>query len=259
MRFMTGLNQTIILFMHVTLWLCEIVLNGNAFWVLGTEEVTCNENPPLSPLTTSSSQFLKRCFQRKGNWKLYPILQKFSPFKNILLLNSHWLFALKKQLHWKKLHPDRLTVIFISTSCTVYFFASVWHFSLAFVDITAYCVCVWVCIVKWVCDLWKKDNRQPSILQFFLSSLCSDTVGHHQRTEIVYSLTLIQFFINFTHSLVFRKKCRVPFGNCSSAKIDITFGVHQGSCQSLCLFSLYVFPLGSKTREHGIDFSLLSF
>lgn len=116
------------------------------------------------------------------------------------------------------------------------------------------------------CVLWngcviseKKITDSPLFCNFFLSSLCSDTVGHHQRTEIVYSLTLIQFFINFTHSLVFRKKCRVPFGNCSSAKIDITFGVHQGSCQSLCLFSLYVFPLGSKTREHGIDFSLLSF
>ncbi len=67
-------------------------------------------------------------------------------------------------------------------------------------------------------------------------------------------LSTYEALVEWFQSFLSDKKLFVNLGNFSSSAAHLTCGIPQGSILAPSLFSLYMLPLGSTLRRHGVSF-----
>ncbi len=82
-----------------------------------------------------------------------------------------------------------------------------------------------------------------------------DTVDHSTLLSRLESwVGLKATVLNWFQSYLSDRKFLVKLGNFTSYPAPLSCGLHQGSILSPSLFSLYMLPLGSNLRKHGVSF-----
>jgi len=105
-------------------------------------------------------------------------------------------------------------------------------------------------------DIYRSTDTGDSVALVLLDlSAAFDTIDHSiliSRLECDVGLKgiVLQWFQSYLSGRTFR----VKLGNCSSSVAHLTCGLPQGSILSPSLFSLYMLPLGTILRRHGVSF-----
>ncbi len=99
------------------------------------------------------------------------------------------------------------------------------------------------------------DSGDSVVLVVLHLSAAFDTVDHTtliSRLESYVGIkgTVLKWFLSYLTDRQFL----VKLGNFSSSVANLTCGVPQGSILAPSLFSLYMLPLGSILRRHGVSF-----
>ena len=99
------------------------------------------------------------------------------------------------------------------------------------------------------------DRTKPSILVLLDLSAAFDTVDHSILLDRLHNQIGISGSVfNWLKSYLTVRKMFVSMEGYSSKSYKITCGVPQGSISGPTLFNLYMLPLGSIIRKHGINF-----
>ena len=111
-------------------------------------------------------------------------------------------------------------------------------------------------LVKVVNDLKiNSDNHKASILVLLDLSAAFDTIDHTillHRLE--HCLGIRGTALNWLSSYLTDRCFTVSIGNFQSDKVDIPYGVPQGSILGPLLFNLYMLPLGSIIQQYNVSY-----
>ena len=99
------------------------------------------------------------------------------------------------------------------------------------------------------------DNGSCAILILLDLTAAFDTVDHHillkrLENEVGFKSTVLNWFSSYLNNRTFN----VTLGTYTSSLAPITCGIPQGSILGPLLFSLYMLPLGSIFKKHGIPY-----
>ncbi len=93
------------------------------------------------------------------------------------------------------------------------------------------------------------------VLILFDLSAAFDTVDHSTLLSRLESwVGLKATVLNWFQSYLSDRKFLVKLGNVTSSPAPLSCGLPQGSILAPSLFSLYMLPLGSILRKHGVSF-----
>ncbi len=99
------------------------------------------------------------------------------------------------------------------------------------------------------------DSGDSVILVMLDLSSAFDTVDHEILISRLESFVgLGGAVLSWFKSFLTNRRFMVKIGNCTSSLDYLTCGVPQGSILAPTLFSLYLLPLGSVFRKHGVSF-----
>ncbi len=105
-------------------------------------------------------------------------------------------------------------------------------------------------------DIYLSTDSGDSVVLILLDlSAAFDTVDHSLLlSRLEYWVGLKANVLKWFPSYLFDRKFLVKLGNFTSSPAPLTCGLPQGSILAPSLFSLYMLPLGSILRKHGVSF-----
>ncbi len=105
-------------------------------------------------------------------------------------------------------------------------------------------------------DIYITTDSGDSVVLILLDLLAAfDTVDHSTLLSRLESwVGLKATVLNWFQSYLSDRKFLVKLGNFTSSPAPLSCGLPQGSILSPSLFSLYMLPLGSILRKHGVSF-----